>query len=118
MIRPVVATEPDSHAVFGLTYRGVALVAAGVAVAFASAVIGALAFGKGATAISRNCHSIVKLARIERVFVDEQQQQTAELLKHGITFGVPRAQLPLLIAASQASQARFLAAFDALHSDC
>jgi hypothetical protein len=62
----------------------------------------------------RNCHSIHGLSLIERRFITRQEDQNQALLKSGITFGIPKDQLPGLIQKSQKSQASFLRELDAL----
>lgn len=61
-----------------------------------------------------NCVRSKALARIERSFIARQEAATTALLAHGITFGIPREQLPGLIAQNKATEARFLGALDAL----
>lgn len=63
-----------------------------------------------------NCQNIGALAAIQRSFINRQELQTQALLKGGITFGIPPARIPGLIAASKASQELFLAQLDALAS--
>lgn len=68
---------------------------------------------------THNCENLRGLAGIERTFIQQQQQQTKALLEHGVTFGIPRDQLPGLIAQSEKTQQAFLNAFDALSlSNC
>jgi hypothetical protein len=61
-----------------------------------------------------NCTNITGLAGIERTFIQQQQQQTTDLLKRGFTFGIPKDQLAPLVKATESSQAAFLTSFDAL----
>jgi hypothetical protein len=56
----------------------------------------------------KNCRSIGGLSAIEARFIDRQEAQTRALLAHGITFGIPKAALPLLLQQSRESQATFL----------
>lgn len=62
----------------------------------------------------RNCKNLQGIAGIERTFIQQQQQQTKSLLEHGVTFGIPKKDLPGLIEQSEATQQAFLEAFDAL----
>lgn len=62
----------------------------------------------------RNCGNVSALAGIERTFIQQQQQQTTNLLKSGVTFGIPKDQIGGLVKANEASQRAFLSAFDAL----
>lgn len=73
----------------------------------------ALAVGNRKLTLS-NCHAIGGLAAVERSFIERQEAQTVNLLKAGITFGIPADQLPGLIAASEHSQALFLKQLDAV----
>lgn len=61
-----------------------------------------------------NCRNIATLAKVERAFINRQEAQTQALLTSGVTFGIPKAQLPKLIDASRKSQALFLRDLDAL----
>lgn len=75
----------------------------------------ALAVNSHEVALS-NCHNIATLAAIERGFINRQEKQTQALLEGGVTFGIPAARIPGLIAASERSQALFLGQLDALAS--
>lgn len=61
-----------------------------------------------------NCQNIGTLANIERAFITRQEQQIQALLKSGVTFGIPKRQIPGLLKASRESQALFLVEHDAL----
>lgn len=69
---------------------------------------------KGSSLSHRNCTNVSGIASITRDYIGAQQAQTTELLKRGVTFGIPKDQLPALVKASEASQTAYLAAFDAL----
>lgn len=61
-----------------------------------------------------NCRNIGTLAKVERAFITRQETQTQALLASGVTFGIPKEQLPKLLDASRKSQALFLAELDSL----
>lgn len=65
-------------------------------------------------ASSKNCHTVAGLARIERSFILRQERQNVSLVTHGITFGIPKDQLPALLKQSRESQAAFLRDLDSL----
>jgi len=70
--------------------------------------------GQAAQLARHNCANLKSLAGIERIFIERQQQQTQALLERGLTFGIPKEQLPALVKANEESQREFLEAFDAL----
>jgi hypothetical protein len=61
-----------------------------------------------------NCRNLAELAKVERAFIEQQEQQTTRLLEGGITFGIPKALLPRLLAQNEHTQATFLAGLDKL----
>lgn len=62
----------------------------------------------------RNCVDITALAKINRGFVEGQAAQTNALLSKGFTFGIPKDQLPALIARNTMLQHQFLGELDEL----
>lgn len=61
-----------------------------------------------------NCDSIKQIARIEHRVVEGQAAQSKALLAKGFTFGIPKGELPKLVAQGQAIQRKFLAELDEL----
>ena len=53
--------------------------------------------------------SISTLCHAERAFIQRQERQSQRLLSHGVTFGIPKAEIPILVQQSRESQERFLA---------
>lgn len=64
--------------------------------------------------IDQVCTFGKKLAELNKDFVKRQDAQTQGLLDKGITFGIPKAELPKLIAESKASSATQLREYDEL----
>jgi hypothetical protein len=81
---------------------------------FAVTIVVLIALKDQHTLSERNCQNLKALAGIERTFIQQQQQQTNDLLHSGFTFGIPKDQLGPLIAQSEKTQQAFLNAFDAL----
>jgi hypothetical protein len=87
--------------------------------ALTGTIIGVLALTETSTLGEANCHNIGTLASIERRYIGRQEAQTQAILAKGATFGISKEELPILIAASRASTARFLIELETLtHSNC
>lgn len=86
--------------------------------AIAAVVVGYVIVHKQGHKISgvsgRNCTSITALAKIERRLVVAQAAQSKALIARGFTFGIPKGELPKLVAQGARTQATFLAELDEL----
>lgn len=68
---------------------------------------------------SKACQNTAALAQIERTNVEAQEKQTADLVKRGNTFGIPKKDFDKLIKESKKQQSEFLDALDELTTaDC
>jgi hypothetical protein len=67
-----------------------------------------LACGSFTYSILKGTSDRAKLCHAERGFIERQESQSRQLIARGLTFGIPRSQIPALLKQSEESEHRFL----------